>query len=116
MPGIAQEEYKGTKVVEEEIKVEESEEEDDDISEENGLDEKDNQQLTLANTTFDLLETPELAIEDRITNREEMDSLGLLSHITCIICQDVILPKSKIPVFCIICNNAVYCRSCIMRW
>ena len=115
MPGIAQEEYKGTKIVEE-IKVEESEEEDDQISEEDSLSEKSDQPPTLANTTFDLLETPELAIEDRITNREEMDSLGLLSHITCIICQDVILPKSKIPVYCAICLNAVYCRSCIMRW
>ena len=115
MPGIAQEEYKGTykhKVIEELSEDDDSE----DISEEDVVDEKDDQPLTLTNTTFDLLETPELAIEDRITNREEMNNLGLLSHITCIICQDVILPKSRIPVYCIICNNAVYCKSCIMRW
>ena len=54
--------------------------------------------------------------EDRISNREHLKSLGLYEMIICVICQQVIMPKNDVPVYCTMCQNAVYCKSCIIQW
>ena len=59
--------------------------------------------LTLGETTMDSLRTPDLMTEDRICNREELDTLGLFSYAFCVICQEVIMPEAKVPVFCVMC-------------
>ena len=74
------------------------------------------QLLSLSETTIDSLRTPDLVTEDRICNKEELDSLGLFSYAFCIICQEVIMPESKTPVYCTLCQSAVYCKSCITKW
>ena len=63
----------------------------------------DNQLLTLGETMMDSLRSPILMTEDRICNREELDSLGLFSFVFCIICQEVIMPEAKVPVYCTMC-------------
>jgi len=72
--------------------------------------------LSLEETTNDSLRTPDLVTEDRICNKEELDSLGLFSYAFCIICQEVIMPESKAPVYCTLCQSAVYCKKCITQW
>ena len=72
--------------------------------------------LSLEETTSDSLRTPDLVTEDRICNKEELDSLGLFSYAFCIICQEVIMPESKTPVYCTLCQSAVYCKKCITQW
>ena len=72
--------------------------------------------LSLDETTIESLRTPELLTEDRLCNKEELDSLGLFSYAFCIICQEVIMPEAKQPVFCTSCQSAVYCQPCISTW
>ena len=71
--------------------------------------------LSLGETTEEL-RTPNLVTEDRICNKEELDSLSLFSYAFCIICQEVIMPQAKVPVYCTLCQSAVYCKACIMAW
>lgn len=59
--------------------------------------------LSLEETTIDSLRTPDLVTEDRICNKEELDSLALFSYAFCIICQEVIMPETKAPVYCSLC-------------
>ena len=75
-----------------------------------------NQLLSLEETTMESLRTPDLVTEDRICNKQELDSLGLFSYAFCIICQEVIMPESKVPVVCSLCQSAVYCKGCIAKW
>ena len=74
------------------------------------------QLLTLDETTTDLMRTPDLVTEDRICNKEELDSLNLFTYAFCVICQEVIMPEAKIPVYCSLCKSAVYCKPCIQKW
>ena len=67
-------------------------------------------------TDDDCLRTPKSVIEDRLCNKAELDSLNLFSFAFCVICQEVIMPHSKTPVYCTLCKNAVYCKGCIAKW
>lgn len=51
--------------------------------------------LSLEETTYSPLRQPELQLEDRIVNKEELDSLSLFSYAFCIICQEVIMPEQR---------------------
>ena len=77
--------------------------------------------LSLEDTTFDISQNSgyddgTLNLESRLQNRAELDKLGLFSYAFCVICQEVIMPKDKAPVFCNICQTAVYCKPCIQQW
>ena len=54
-------------------------------------------------------------MEDRIINRKELESLGVLSFTFCVICQNISTPV-RVPVVCSGCESAVFCQQCIKQW